>query len=122
MDASVLLKAVQVRWSGAFERGAWDDLAAMYSQDAQFFGGKPDLYFGVQEIRRYFGAVAPGAKALFQEGESAVRLAEDMVLYSGYVDFQRESRVRMHRLSWLLAKVDGHWKIRAHHASPVPQP
>lgn len=119
-EAAQLVKALQARWSGAFESGDRAELASFYTPDAQFFGGKPRLYQGIQEIQRYFESVPPGGMAIFQEEMVATRIAPHLVMFSGFVDFRREGRVRMHRMTWVMSRIEEQWKIVAHHASPVP--
>lgn len=118
-DVPAVLAEMQTRWSGAFNSEKWADLAALYLDDAQLFGGRPDLYVGASGVLAYFQTLKPGAHATFQPGASAVRAAAGCIIVAGIVDFRREGRERLHRMSWTLVATSDGWRIASHHASPV---
>lgn len=119
-DATELIRVLQNRWSESFGRGDWDQLASLYAAEAHFFGGKPRLYRHRLDIQSYFELVPPGGLAIFQEDMAVSWLTPDLLMFSGFVDFRREDRLRMHRMTWIISRINSDWKIVGHHASPVP--
>jgi len=119
MSEKEILKTLQIEWSLRFDQGNWEGLASLYSNDAQLFGGKPELYVGIKGITSYFYTVPPHGQAVFQDEFTIKQLAEDVILTSGYVEFRRHGSGRMFRLTWVMRNEKPEWKIIAHHASPL---
>jgi uncharacterized protein (TIGR02246 family) len=126
VNAVAVLDDVQARWNRAGLR--WDPaaLAAIYTDDALFHGGRPDHCAGRAAIRRYFDSYRGVIESARLElvDQHVVALAPDTVLAQGWGDFafvlagQRETVSRL-RTTMVLVKRDG-WLILAQHFSPPP--
>jgi uncharacterized protein (TIGR02246 family) len=113
---------IQRRWSDAFARADIDALASLYTNDALFFGSKPDLYVGRIGVRRYFETLAKGYEAAAFADTSCIELARDLIAAAGFVRFTGERDGErfaiLYRVSWTLIRTGDDWKIASHHASP----
>jgi ketosteroid isomerase-like protein len=59
-----MVAQMQRRWAEAFARADPDALAALYAEDALFFGSMPDLYLQRSGVRRYFETLPKAMKPL----------------------------------------------------------
>ncbi|HVZ45820.1 MAG TPA: nuclear transport factor 2 family protein [Ramlibacter sp.] len=109
------------QWKLAFEARDVDRLAALYTQDAFLFGGKPALSAGRRAIRDYFDSLpAVVLRADFEQQCSGV-LAASVISTAGFLSFRREGGLpSRYRLTLALVRIAGEWKIASHHASPCP--
>ena len=121
------LEAVQRDWNEAARHWDANALAALYTDDAVFFGGRPGQSVGHEAVLGYFdsysGVLASTSLELFDQ--QLVSLGPDVFLSQGYCRFaflladgKRTSTVM--RTTWVLQKADGRWKIRQHHFSTTP--
>lgn len=112
---------LQALWADAFGRQEWELLASLYTDDAQLFGGKPDLVTSREGVRRYFEAMPPGAALTAKFGaQHVVQIAPDVIVSAGDVAFRRAGalELRQHRITLVIANRGGQWRIASHHASP----
>jgi len=112
---------LQALWADAFGRQEWEFLASLYTDDAQLFGGKPDLFTSREGVRRYFEAMPPGAALTAKFGaQHVVQIAPDVIVSAGDVAFRRAGALepRQHRITLVIANRAGQWRIASHHASP----
>jgi len=108
------------RWADAYNRGDWDALTTLFSGHAQLLGGRPGIYEGSEGVGKYFHTLPLGGFAEFTEPTVATEVAEGVILVATHVRFTRNGLTRPHRLSWLLVREAGGWRINGHHASPIP--
>ena len=101
-------------------------MAALYTQDAVFFGGFPEHYVGREQVEAYFRSykdVLASIELAFSDIVSA--RAESMLLYQGFADFKfglTDGRTTFNRLraTLILERVSTTWQIKLHHFSPPP--
>jgi uncharacterized protein (TIGR02246 family) len=122
-DAEIVLNLHRA-WKAAFEARALDALAELYADETQFYGSTRAFYATPAGVRDYFAALpAPIVGADFA-APYVLRLGDDALVASGEVSFWIErdgQRVEApFRITHVLARRDGRWKIAAHHASPQP--
>jgi len=126
-DLSAALAAVLQGWNSAARQ--WDAraLAALYTDDALFFGGRPSHAVGRPAIEQYFlsyaGEILSGRLELADQ--HVLQLDAGNFLAQGYGDFSFVLRPDLRtasrlRTSWLLTRQGQDWKIRQHHFSPPP--
>ena len=124
LDAAPIFEKVQALWAEAFGRQDWASLAALYTDDAQLFGGKANLFTSREGVRRYFDALPSGAALTAKVGaQHVIQVAPDVVVSAGEVYFCRAGALaepRPHRITLVLANREGQWLIASHHASPKP--
>lgn len=126
MGLQAILTTMASRWSVAARD--WDAaaLAALYTDDALLFGGRPEHSTGGAGIRAYFasyeGVILSASLTL--EEQHIQPIDARAFLARGYGEFtftlagNRQTISRM-RTTWLLVD-DGGWRIRTHHFSPLP--
>lgn len=127
-EAQSALDAVQAAWTAAATPWNPQALAAVYADDALFFGGRPGHAVGVQAIHDYFasydGVIEAGRLALVDQ--HVRELAPGCLLAQGHGDFafvlagDRHTRSVL-RSTLVLVRQEGGWKIRQHHFSVAPE-
>lgn len=119
-----IVRSVQAAWADAFAARDVARLAALYAEDAAFYGSAPGLSRGQAGVRGYFaGLSARYRRAVF--GKAAVDvLAPGVIAASGPVLFEVEDggvTARLpYRMTHVLVAQGGGWRIAVHHASPEP--
>ena len=123
-----LMKAVmevQAAWVAAFERHDADALAALYTAQTAFYGSTAALHTDRAGVRSYFAALPPSFQRASYGRPHLVPLGPDAVSASGLVEFEVETagqprQRHPYRMTHILVRTGGAWKIATHHASPVP--
>ena len=119
---SDIVGEMQGRWAEAFARADADALAALYTDDALFFGSMPELYLKASGVRRYFETLPKGYEAAAFADTQAVEIGADLIVSAGFVMFTGEHDGErfsvLYRMSWTLVRAGGDWRIASHHASP----
>jgi len=126
-DPRAALAAVGQAWTAAASPWNADALAAVYADDALFFGGRPGHAVGATAIRDYFasyqGVIESGQLELVDQ--HVLELAPGCLLAQGYGDFtfvlagNQQTRSLL-RTTLVLSLQQGSWKIRQHHFSASP--
>jgi uncharacterized protein (TIGR02246 family) len=127
MSAEVALAAVQADWNAGADPWNPERLAAIYTADALFFGGRPGHAVGAAAILAYFASyrevIVAGSMRLVEQ--HMLELAPDCVLAQGYAEFafrlhpEQRTASRLRTTLVLLKQGEG-WKIRQHHFSAAP--
>jgi len=126
-DPRAVLTAIGQAWTAAATPWKADALAAVYADDALFFGGRPGHSIGGAAIRDYFasyeGVIESGRLELVDQ--QVRELAPGCLLAQGYGDFtfvlagHRQTRSLL-RTTLVLSWQQGRWQIRQHHFSASP--
>jgi uncharacterized protein (TIGR02246 family) len=115
-------RAVQAEWSDAFEKRDIDRLVALYAAQTAFWGSTNDLLTDPDSVRSYFVNLPPTYKQSHYEVPHVVRLGPDAFAASVNVVFTREIDGKVvqlpYRMTQVLVRREGGWKIATHHASP----
>jgi uncharacterized protein (TIGR02246 family) len=121
------IAAVQQDWNQAGSSWSPDALAAVYTNEAVFFGGRPGHSVGQDAIRSYFasyGGVIERGQMTWVDPQ-CLELDAESFLAQGYVDFAFtlaggcETRSRL-RATWVIVRTVSGLRIRLHHFSPTP--
>lgn len=123
-----VLDDVAHRWSAACTPLRPADVAALYTKDALFFGGLPDLYAGRLAVTAYFEEYRSTlhSMTLTLRGGHLIGQGEDAFLFQGFADFLfnlpdgRQTRATL-RATLALVRMRDLWLIRLHHFSPPPK-
>lgn len=119
-------KAIQAEWSDAFEKRDLDRLVALYAPQTAFWGSTNDLHTDLEGVRSYFLDLPLTYKRSYYDVPHIVRLGPDALAASGTVVFIKEvdgNDVQLHfRMTHVLVRRHGVWRIAAHHASPLTMP
>ncbi|MDB5856378.1 MAG: hypothetical protein JWQ76_67 [Ramlibacter sp.] len=125
--AEQALQEVLASWNRAAESWDVEALAALYTEDALMFGGRPGLAVGVAGMRGYFGSYVDvlASAHLALVDQYLVELAPEVYLAQGFGVFKfgrvdgGQTGTTM-RTTLVIARRDGRWKIRQHHFSSIP--
>ncbi|HSW18990.1 MAG TPA: SgcJ/EcaC family oxidoreductase [Ramlibacter sp.] len=123
---SDILAAVGAAWTAAATPWDPEALAALYTQDAMFLGGRPGHSVGREQIHAYFasyrGVILQGKLELVDQ--HVRELAPDCLLAQGYGDFSfvlaGDVQTRSLLRTTLVLARQGDWKILQHHFSASP--
>ena len=106
------------KWSAAFARLDADALSWLYSKHALFYGSNPTLYRGRDGVKSYF-------KGLPRWDWQSVRFTDvstdaagpDVVNMAGTANFVLEGSPLTVKITWVIIREGGEWKIVSHHVS-----
>ncbi|MCP3374214.1 YybH family protein [Bradyrhizobium cajani] len=123
-EADAIVSAIIAKWRAGFTTLDAVALASLYSKDAFFFGSNPKLYRGRDGVAVYFNDLprwrAPSA--VFSEVRAALA-GPDIINMAAIISFDLagERPPLEVKMSWVIIREDGDWKIANHHASS-PEP
>lgn len=116
--ATPTVESVHAQWIAAYNAHDLNAHVVLYTEDATLFGGRPDLMVGHAGIRSYFGQFSGNDHVKSFPMPHIVMIKDDIAAVSGYVDFVDDGQIIPYRMTWLLVKRNGDWKIAQHHGSP----
>src|ERR1700753_1288983 len=109
---------VQAKWAAAFARLDAEALSSLYSKHALFFGSNPTLYRGRDGVRSYFEGLprwqSQGVKFTDVVTETA---GAELVSMAGTANFTFDKATLTVKITWVIVREDGGWKILSHHVS-----
>ena len=116
--ADEIAGSVTAKWAAAFTTVDADALCRLYSRSALFYGSNPTLYRGRDGVKSYFAGL-PGWKT------SSVRFTDvatsaagnDLVNMAGTANFLVDGSPLTVKITWVIIREDGDWKIVSHHVS-----
>lgn len=121
------LAAVQEAWNAAALRWDLDAFAAVYTNDALFFGGRPGQFVGRDAVRKYFasyvGVIDSATLALVDQ--HVIPLVPGTLLAQGFGQLQLHlSNGRLLRTvlrtTLVVVQREDRWEIQQHHFSVTP--
>ena len=119
-EADVIVSAIIVKWCAGFATLDAPALSSLYSKNAFFFGSNPKLYRGRGGVADYFNGLPRWRKpsATFSEVRAA-HAVPDLINMGASItfDFAGERVDLIVKMSWVIIREDGDWKIVNHHAS-----
>jgi uncharacterized protein (TIGR02246 family) len=116
------VSAIIEKWSAAFNRLDAAALASLYSKNAFFFGSKSSLYRGNDGVAAYFNALPRWSSPSVQFTDRATsQVNPDLINFAAIACFAvGESDPPLSvKISWVIAREDGDWKIVSHHVSSM---
>ncbi len=118
MNPTPTIEALHKRWVEVFNSHDLDSHSALYTEDAMLFGSIPELVVGRSAIRDYFGGRGPDVHVAEYAFPRVVMLSDTMAATAAHVDFADGETPMPYRVTWMLVKQDGNWRIAQHHGSP----
>lgn len=116
--------AVQRAWKQAFEARDLIRLSALYTDETAFYGSTAEFHTTPAGVRSYFEVLPPSYTRADYAVPHIVRLGADAMAATGEVMFYTEQdgvvTERPFRMTHVLVRAGGRWKIATHHASPRP--
>lgn len=118
--ADAIVSAIIAKWCAGFAALDAIALSSLYSKNAFFFGSNPKLYRGRDGVAGYFNGLPRWRKpsAAFAD-VNAAQAGPDLINMAATISFdlagERDDLVV--KMSWVIVREDGDWKIVNHHAS-----
>lgn len=118
MGNTPTIESLLAQWIEAFNSHDLDRHMTLYTDDAILFGSVDELQLGKAAIRAYFGR-RPGTIRIKNYPMPHVRtIAPDVAVTAGHVDFADGDQPSPYRMTWVLFRQGGNWRITQHHGSP----
>jgi uncharacterized protein (TIGR02246 family) len=106
------------KWSVAFGKLDAQALASLYSKHAFFFGSNPSLYRGKDGVAAYFNALPRWRSPTVQFSDVVTAPVGPVVInVAGTASFVVDEGALSVKISWVMVREDGGWKIASHHVS-----
>jgi uncharacterized protein (TIGR02246 family) len=118
MSRTPTVEALHGQWVEAFNSRDLDKHMALYAEDAVLFGSVDALQIGRDAIRAYFSRRPPGVHVASYPMPRVAVLGPDVAATAGHVEFADGDTPMPYRLTWVLVRKDGDWRIAQHHGSP----
>ncbi|TWA97146.1 nuclear transport factor 2 family protein [Bradyrhizobium stylosanthis] len=119
-EADAIVSAIIAKWCAGFATLDAAALSQLYAKNAFFFGSNPKLYRGRDGVADYFNGLPRWRKpaAVFSE-VNATQAGPDLVNMGATISFDLagERPDLVVKMSWVIIREDGDWKIVNHHAS-----
>ncbi len=118
--ADDIVSTIIAKWSAGFRRLDAKALASLYSKNAFFFGSNPALYRGQEGVAAYFNALPRWSSPTVQFIDvRTAQVGPDVINFAGTASFDRgEGAPPLSvKITWVIAREDGDWKIVSHHVS-----
>ena len=116
--ADNIAAGIIAKWSAAFARLDADALSSLYSTHALFYGSNPTLYRGRDGVKSYFAGLprwkTSGVRFTDVTAEGA---SADLVNMAGTANFLVDGSPLTVKITWVIIREDGDWKIVSHHVS-----
>lgn len=118
MNATPTVASLLEAWIDAFNSRDLDRHMALYEEDAVLFGSVDELQIGRERIRTYFAKRPPGVRVVAYPIPRVAELGPDIVATAGHVEFVDGDTPMPYRMTWVLVRRGGDWRIAQHHGSP----
>jgi uncharacterized protein (TIGR02246 family) len=118
MPATPTVESLLREWIDAFNSHDLDRHMALYTDDATLFGSVDELKVGRPAIRAYFGNLPPSVRVKTYAMPHLREIAPGVAVTAGHVDFADGDEPSPYRMTWVLVRQDGNWRITQHHGSP----
>ena len=118
--AADVASAIAARWQAAFRTLDAAMLSSLYSKKAFFFGSNPTLYRGRDGVAAYFNALPRWRTPSVQFTDvNAVQAGPEVINFAGIASFDLgdEGEPLSVKITWVIVREDGDWKIVSHHVS-----
>ena len=106
------------QWIEAFNSHDLDSHVELYTEDATLFGSIDELQVGRNAIRNYFGKLAPSVHVKAYPMPHVRQREANVAVTAGWVDFADGDTPSPYRMTWVLVRHGGNWRITQHHGSP----
>ena len=118
--ADDIVSGIIAKWSAGFVAFDADALASLYSKAAFFFGSNPSLYRGRDGVAAYFNGLPKWRSRSVEFTQvRAGQAGPDLINMAAIASFVADEGATLLsvKMSWVIVREDGDWKIVNHHAS-----
>jgi ketosteroid isomerase-like protein len=116
--AEEIANGVAAQWAAAFAKLNADVLSSLYSRHALFYGSNPTLYRGRDGVKSYFGGLPRWTSQSVQFTDVVTEaIGTEVVSMAGTANFVFDKDALTVKITWVIVREDGGWKIASHHVS-----
>jgi len=117
-EADKIVADVQAKWAAAFAKLDAEALASLYSRQGFLYGSNPNLYRGQDGAKAYFSGLPRwrSQSVAFTDITTEAACA-DVVSMAGTANFVFDKDTLTVKITWVIVREDGGWKILSHHVS-----
>jgi ketosteroid isomerase-like protein len=117
-EADKIVADVQAKWAAAFSKLDAGALASLYSRHGFLYGSNPTLYRGKDGAKAYFSQL-PGwrSQSVIFTDITTDAAGPDVVSMAGTANFVFDKDTLTVKITWVIVREDGDWKILSHHVS-----
>jgi len=115
-----IVSGIMGQWATAFSKLDAKALASLYSRNAFFFGSNPTFYRGNDGVQAYFAGLPRWSSPSVQFTDvKTAQAASDVINVAGTATFavERDAEPLVVKITWVIVREDGDWKIVSHHVS-----
>ena len=117
-EAERIVAGVQAKWAAAFSRLDAAALSSLYSRHGFLYGSNPNLYRGKDGARAYFSGLPRWQSQSVTFTDIVTEAAgADVVSMAGTANFLFDEKALTVKITWVIVREDGDWKILSHHVS-----
>ena len=116
--AGDVASGIIAKWAAAFAKLDADALSSLYSKHALFYGSNPTLYRGRDGVKSYFAGLPHwSSRSVTFNDVSTDAAGTDVVNMAGTANFSVDGAPLTVKITWVIVREDGDWKIVSHHVS-----
>ena len=106
------------RWAAAFGKRDAEALSSLYSRQGFLFGSNPNLYRGKDGAKAYFSGLPRWRSQSVTFTDIVTEaVGTDIVSMAGTANFLFDKDTLTVKITWVIVREDGDWKILSHHVS-----
>ena len=116
--ADEIANGITAQWGAAFAKLDAEALSSLYSRHGFLYGSNPNLYRGKDGAKAYFSGL-PRWKSqgvTFTEITTEA-VGADVVSMAGTANFVFDKDALTVKITWVIVREDGDWRILSHHVS-----
>jgi ketosteroid isomerase-like protein len=117
-QADRIVSDVQAKWAAAFAKLDAAVLCQLYSRHAFLYGSNPKLYRGQDGAKAYFSGLPRWNAQSVQFTDIVTEaVGTEVVGMAGTANFAFDTDELAVKITWVIIREDGGWKILSHHVS-----
>ena len=117
-EADQIVSDVQAKWAAAFSKLDAEALSSLYSRHAFLYGSNPNLYRGQDGARAYFSGLPRWERQSVKFTDITTEaVGAEVVSMAGTANFVFDKDSLTVKITWVIVREDGGWKILSHHVS-----
>src|ERR1700742_3879057 len=118
MASDAIATGITAQWAAAFSKLDADALSSLYSKHALFYGSNPTLYRGRDGVKAYFSGLPRWQSQSVKFTDVVTEaVGTDVVSMAGTANFAFDKDTLTVKITWVIVREDGGWKIASHHVS-----
>jgi ketosteroid isomerase-like protein len=116
--ADQIVADLQAKWAAAFAKLDAEALSSLYSRHAFLYGSNPNLYRGQEGAKAYFSGLPRWQSQSVKFTDITTEVAgTGVVSMAGTANFMFDEEALTVKITWVIVREDGGWKILSHHVS-----